>query len=105
MPQTIKVGAVRVASCGRYLEEPIALGWSRWRACEAHYTRRNVDLLLQGLVRAGALPDDTPIEAMAQLLTGMITHAGIALAEAPLRESADARVTHYDVRYTKSCGA
>lgn len=66
------------------LEGPIGLGWSRWRACEAHYTRNNVDLLLQGLVGTGVLPDDTPIEAMVQLLTGMITpNAGIALAEAP----------------------
>lgn len=68
-----------------YLEGPVGLGWSRWRACEARYTRHNVDVLLHGLVEAGALPGDTPIEAMAQLLTGMITHAGIALAEAPVR--------------------
>ena len=69
-----------------YLEGPVGLGWSRWRASEARYTRHNVDLLLQGLVGAGALPGDTPIGAMAQLLTGMITHAGIALAEAPARK-------------------
>lgn len=69
-----------------YLEGPVGLGWSRWRALEERYTRHNVDLLLHGLVGAGTLPEDTPIEAMAQLLTGMITHAGIALVEAPVRK-------------------
>ena len=47
-----------------YVEGPIALGWTRWRQCEDQYTFTNVRLLL------------------AQLLSGMITHAGIALAEA-----------------------
>jgi hypothetical protein len=70
---------------------PIGLGWSRWRACEAHYTRHNVDLLLQGLVEAGALPGDTPGEAMAQLLTGIITHAGVALVEAATRKRSRTR--------------
>lgn len=69
-----------------YVEGPVGLGWSRWRACEARYTSRNVKSLLRGLVGAGAVPGDTPIEAMAQLLTGMITHAGIALVEAPARK-------------------
>ena len=83
---TLDICADPIAGRLIYLEGPIGLGWSRWRACEAHYTRHNVDLLLQGLVGTGVLPHDTPIEAMAQLLTGMITHAGIALAEAPPRK-------------------
>jgi AcrR family transcriptional regulator len=69
-----------------YVEGPVGLGWSRWRISEERYTRHNIDLLLQGLVGAGAIPTDTPTEAMAQLLTGMITHAGITLAESPPRK-------------------
>jgi AcrR family transcriptional regulator len=68
-----------------YIEGPVGLGWSHWRASEEHYTRRNIRSLLQGLVDAGTYPRDTPIEAMAHLLTGMISHSGIALAEAPAR--------------------
>jgi hypothetical protein len=43
---------------------------------------RNVRLLLQGLIDAGIYPDDIPVDAMKQVVTGMITHAGISLAEA-----------------------
>lgn len=69
-----------------YIEGPVGLGWSRWRDSEEHYTRRNIRLLLQDLIDAGVYRDDIPIEAMAQLVTGMITHTGIALAEAPARK-------------------
>jgi len=65
-----------------YVEGPVGLGWRRWRESEDHYTRRNVRLLLQGLIDAGIYPDDIPVEAMTQVVTGMITHAGISLAEA-----------------------
>jgi AcrR family transcriptional regulator len=69
-----------------YIEGPVGLGWSRWRDSEEHYTRRNIRLLLHGLIDAGVYRDDIPIEAMAQLVTGMITHTGIALAQAPARK-------------------
>jgi len=69
-----------------YIEGPVGLGWSRWRDSEEHYTRRNIRLLLQALIDAGIYRDDIPVEAMAQLVTGMITHTGIALAEAPARK-------------------
>jgi AcrR family transcriptional regulator len=69
-----------------YIEGPVGLGWSRWRDSEEHYSRRNIRLLLQALIDAGAYRDDIPLEAMAQLVTGMITHTGIALAEAPARK-------------------
>jgi AcrR family transcriptional regulator len=69
-----------------YIEGPVGLGWSRWRDSEEHYTRRNIRLLLQALIDADVYRDDIPIEAMAQLVTGMITHTGIALAEAPARK-------------------
>jgi AcrR family transcriptional regulator len=69
-----------------YIEGPVGLGWSRWRDSEEHYTRRNIRLLLQALIDAGIYRDDIPVEAMAQLVTGMITHTGIALAETPARK-------------------
>ena len=69
-----------------YVEGPVGLGWRRWRESEDHYTRRNVRLLLQGLIDAGIYPDDIPVEAMTQVVTGMITHAGISLAEASTRQ-------------------
>jgi AcrR family transcriptional regulator len=68
-----------------YLEGPVGLGWSRWRQSEERYTRSSVRLLLQGLIDAGVYSSDIPVEAMTQVVTGMITHAGIALAEAPAR--------------------
>jgi AcrR family transcriptional regulator len=69
-----------------YIEGPVGLGWSCWRDSEEHYTRRNIRLLLQALIDAGVYRADIPVKTMAQLVTGMITHAGIALAEAPARQ-------------------
>jgi AcrR family transcriptional regulator len=65
-----------------YVEGPIALGWTRWRQCEDQYTFTNVRLLLTSAIDAGFFPRDLAVDPMAQLLSGMITHAGIALAEA-----------------------
>jgi AcrR family transcriptional regulator len=69
-----------------YIEGPVGLGWHRWRDSEEHYTRRNIRLLLQELTDAGIYRDDIPLEPMTHLVTGMITHSGIALAEAPARQ-------------------
>lgn len=69
-----------------YLEGPTGLGWRRWRESERQYTHHNVRLLLLSSVEAGILPDDIPAEAMTQVVAGMITHAGIALAEAAPRQ-------------------
>jgi hypothetical protein len=68
-----------------YIEGPVGLGWNRWRDSEEHYTRRNIRLLLQALIDAGVYRDDVPVDAMAHLVTGLVTHTGIALAEAPKR--------------------
>jgi AcrR family transcriptional regulator len=66
-----------------FVEGPVALGWTRWRECENQYTYRNVRLLLDSAMQAGLYPRDMPVDAMAQVMTGMFTHAGVALAEAP----------------------
>jgi AcrR family transcriptional regulator len=83
---TLDVSLDRVAARLIYVEGPVGLGWQRWRESEDHYTRRNVRLLLQGLIDAGIYPDGIPVDAMTQVVTGMITHAGISLAEASSRQ-------------------
>jgi AcrR family transcriptional regulator len=83
---TLDICADPVAGRIIYLEGPIGLGWRRWRESERQYTHRNVELLLVSSIQAGLFPDDTPVDAMTQLIAGMITHTGIALAEAPARQ-------------------
>jgi AcrR family transcriptional regulator len=83
---TLDVCADPVAGRLIYLEGPIGLGWRRWRESERQYTHRNIRQLLLSSIQAGIYPDDIPIEAMTQVMTGMITHAGIALAEASTRQ-------------------
>jgi AcrR family transcriptional regulator len=68
-----------------YVEGPIALGWRQFRKSEADYTYANVLLLLRGLIDSGIYPADILASATAQLVTGMITQAGVTLAEAPAR--------------------
>jgi AcrR family transcriptional regulator len=83
---TLDVSLDPVAARLIYVEGPVGLGWRRWRESEDHYTRRNVRLLLQGLINAGIYSDHIPVDAMTQVVTGMITHAGISLAEASSRK-------------------
>jgi AcrR family transcriptional regulator len=83
---TLDVCADPVAGRLIYLEGPIGLGWRRWRESERQYTHRNVRQLLVSGIQAGIFPDDIPIDAMTEVIAGMITHAGIALAEAPIRQ-------------------
>jgi AcrR family transcriptional regulator len=83
---TLDVSLDRVAARLIYVEGPVGLGWRRWRESEDHYTRRNVRLLLQTLIDAGIYPDDIPVDAMTQVVTGMITHAGVSLAEVSARQ-------------------
>lgn len=83
---TLDVCADPVAGRLIYLEGPVGLGWRRWRESERQYTHRNVRQMILSSVQAGIYPDDLPTDAMTQVITGMITHAGIALAEAPTRQ-------------------
>ena len=83
---TLDVCADPVAGRLIYLEGPIGLGWRRWRESERQYTHRNVRQMLLSSIEAGIFRDDIPVDAMTQVLAGMITHAGIALAEAPARQ-------------------
>lgn len=83
---TLDICADPVAGRLIYLEGPVGLGWRRWRESERQYTHHNVRQLLLGGVQAGIYPNAMPIEAMTEAISGMITHAGIALAEAPSRQ-------------------
>lgn len=82
---TLDVCADPVAGRLIYLEGPIGLGWKRWRDSERQYTHRNVHNMLLHGIREGIFAADVPTAAMTDILAGMITHAGIALAEAPAR--------------------
>jgi AcrR family transcriptional regulator len=88
---TLDVCADPVAGRLIYLEGPTGLGWRRWRESERQYTHSNVRRLLLGGIQSGIFPEDTPADAMTQLISGMITHAGIALAEAPHGQRAGVR--------------
>lgn len=83
---TLDICADPVAGRLIYLEGPVGLGWRRWRESERQYTHRNVRQMLLSSIEAGIYPDDLPTDAMTQVIAGMITHAGIALAEAPSRQ-------------------
>jgi AcrR family transcriptional regulator len=82
---TLDVCADPVAGRIIYVEGPVGLGWRRWRESERRYTHRNVRQLLLNSIAAGVYPDDIPIDAMTQVMAGMITHAGISLAEVSSR--------------------
>jgi AcrR family transcriptional regulator len=82
---TLDVCADPVAGRIIYVEGPVGLGWRRWRESERQYTHRNVRQLLLNSIAAGIYPDDIPIDAMTQVMAGMITHAGISLAEVSSR--------------------
>lgn len=83
---TLEVCADPVAGRLIYLEGPVGLGWRQWRASERQYTQRNVRQALVSSIHGGVFPEDLPTDAMTELISGMITHAGIALAEAPSRQ-------------------
>jgi AcrR family transcriptional regulator len=82
---TLDVCADPVAGRIIYVEGPVGLGWRRWRESERQYTHRNVRRLLLSSIEAGIFPDDIPVDAMTQVVAGMITHAGISLAEVSSR--------------------
>jgi AcrR family transcriptional regulator len=83
---TLDVCADPVAGRIIYVEGPVGLGWRRWRGSERQYTHRNVRRLLVSGIEAGLFPDDIPVDAMTQVIAGMITHAGISLAEVSSRQ-------------------
>jgi AcrR family transcriptional regulator len=101
---TLDVCADPVAGRLIYLEGPIGLGWRRWRESERQYTHHNVRQLLLSGIQAGIFPDDIPTDAMTQIMAGMITHAGIALAEASPRNRKRIRQNLYTAIYRVMTG-
>ena len=82
---TLDVCADPVAGRIIYVEGPVGLGWRRWCESERQYTHRNVRRLLLSGIEAGIYRNDIPVDAMTQVMAGMITHAGISLAEVSSR--------------------
>jgi AcrR family transcriptional regulator len=65
-----------------FVEGPVALGWSRWREFEEKYAYRLIESLVRGLLAVG-LVQDVPVQAATHVGVGMLSHAGMVLAEAP----------------------
>ncbi|WP_067484068.1 TetR/AcrR family transcriptional regulator [Actinomadura hibisca] len=63
-------------------EAPIALGWQRWRECEAEYAYGFIERLLRRLMADGGLAP-LPLEPTAHVVFHVLGAAGMALAEAP----------------------
>lgn len=91
LEETLEVCADPVIGRLIYLEGPVGMGWTRWREAELLYTHRNVNQLLLTGISTGIFDRDMPAEAMTLVIAGMVTQAGIALAEAPARRKKQLR--------------
>lgn len=63
------------------VEGPIALGWQRWRECEEKYAYGLVETFMRTLMDQGVI-ERFPLETATRLVFGMLSSAGVALAEA-----------------------
>jgi AcrR family transcriptional regulator len=64
-----------------WLEAPAALGWHRWRECEAKYAYGLVERFITALIEAGYLADKA-VASLVRFSFWMLGGAGLALAEA-----------------------
>jgi AcrR family transcriptional regulator len=62
-------------------EAPLALGWHRWRECEVKYAYGLIEQLIGALMDSGFL-ERQPLETTTRITFGMLSAAGLALAEA-----------------------
>lgn len=62
-------------------EAPLALGWREWRLCEEKFAYGHVERLIGALMDAGYV-ERQPLETTTRITFGMLTVAGLALAEA-----------------------
>jgi AcrR family transcriptional regulator len=73
------------------IEAPAALGWERWREIGREYGVGLVELVVQGLVDEGVIPDQ-PVRPLAHVLVGALEEAALYAARAEDREVATAEV-------------
>jgi AcrR family transcriptional regulator len=73
------------------IEAPAALGWERWREIGRRYGVGLVELAVQSLIDAGAVPDQ-PVRPLAHVLVGALEEAAMYAARAPDRATATAEV-------------
>jgi AcrR family transcriptional regulator len=63
------------------LDAPSVLGWETWREIEARYGLGLVKLSLQGLIEAKVIAEQ-PVDALAQVILGALSEAGLYVARA-----------------------
>ncbi|MDO9457965.1 TetR/AcrR family transcriptional regulator [Nocardioides sp.] len=73
------------------IEAPAALGWERWREIGRGYGVGLVELVVQGLVDAGAIAPQ-PVRPLAHVLVGALEEAALYAARAQDRTAATAEV-------------
>lgn len=74
-----------------FVEAPVALGWSRWRALDGGASLRMVRDLLDELVASAMLVDGVDPRTAAQVLLGAINEAGMHAAAVPAQSSVAGR--------------
>jgi AcrR family transcriptional regulator len=63
------------------LDAPAVLGWAAWREVESRYSLGLIRLGIENLIEAG-ITRDQPVEPLAHAILGMLTEAGLYVANA-----------------------
>lgn len=73
-----------------FVEAPMALGWSRWRALDGGRSLGLIQDILEELYRRGELVEAVDPQMAAQLILGAINESGMYAAAAPSERSSRA---------------
>jgi AcrR family transcriptional regulator len=73
------------------LDAPAVLGWTAWREVESRYSLGLIRLGLENMVNAG-ITRAQPIEPLAHAILGMLTEAGLYVANADDADTAKAEM-------------
>jgi AcrR family transcriptional regulator len=73
------------------LDAPAVLGWTAWREVESRYSLGLIGLGLENMVNAG-ITRAQPIEPLAHAILGMLTEAGLYVANAEDADTAKAEM-------------
>jgi hypothetical protein len=73
------------------LDAPAVLGWTAWREVESRYSLGLIRVGLENMVEAG-ITRPQPIEPLAHAILGMLTEAGLYVANADDADAAKAQM-------------
>lgn len=73
------------------IDAPAVLGWTAWREVESRYSLGLIRVGLENLVQAGITPPQ-PIDPLAHAILGMLSEAGLYVANAEDAEAAKAEM-------------